>query len=50
MRYRLDYYLYGRWVTWAYYDDKEEAEDDAYEHERVYGSTTRIVEVPKVLS
>lgn len=48
MLYRLDYFMYGKWVTWGFYEDADEAQADAFEHQRVYGSEdVRIVPVPK---
>ena len=50
MIYRLDYFMYGKWITWGFYEDADEAQDDAFEHQRVYGSEdVRIVPVPKYL-
>ena len=50
MIYRLDYFMYGTWTTWGFYEDADEAQDDAFEHQRVYGSEdVRIVPVPKYI-
>lgn len=50
MLYRLDYFMYGKWITWGFYEDADEAQDDAFEHQRVYGSEdVRVVPVPKYL-
>ena len=50
MLYRLDYFMYGKWVTWGFYEDADEAQDDAFEHQRVYGSEdVRIIPVPKYI-
>ena len=50
MIYRLDYFMYGTWTTWGFYEDADEVQDDAFEHQRVYGSEdVRIVPVPKYL-
>ena len=50
MLYRLDYFMYGTWITWGFYEDADEAQDDAFEHQRVYGSEdVRIVPVPKYI-
>ena len=50
MIYRLDYFMYGTWTTWGFYEDADEAQDDAFEHQRVYGSEdVRVVPVPKYL-
>lgn len=48
MIYRLDYFIYGTWTTWGFYEDADEAQADAFEHQRVYGSEdVRIVPIPK---
>ena len=50
MIYRLDYFMHGKWTTWGFYDDINEAQDVAFEHQRVYGSEdVRIVPVPKYI-
>ena len=48
--YRLDYFMNGKWTTWGFYEDADEAQDYAFEHQRIYGSEdVRIVPVPKYL-
>ena len=48
--YRLDYFINNKWTTWGFYEDVDEAQDVAFEHQRVYGSEdVRIVPVPKYL-
>ena len=48
MIYRLDYFMYGKWTTWGFYEDADEAQDVAFEHQRVYGSEgVRVVPIPK---
>lgn len=48
MFYQVDYYLYGKWYTWGFYEYADEAQDDAFEHQRVYGSEeVRIIPIPK---
>ena len=48
--YRLDYFMNGKWTTWGFYEDVDEAQDVAFEHQRVYKSEdVRIVPVPKYL-
>ena len=50
MIYRLDYFMNGKWTTWGFYEDADEAQDDAFEHQRVYGSEdVRIVPVPNYI-
>ena len=50
MIYRLDYFMNGKWTTWGFYEDANEAQDDAFEHQRIYGSEdVRIVPVPKYI-
>lgn len=50
MIYRLDYFMYGKWTTWGFYEDADEAQDVAFEHQRIYGSEdVRIIPVPKYL-
>ena len=50
MIYRLDYFMNGKWTTWGFYEDADEAQDVAFEHQRVYGSEdVRVVPIPKYL-
>ena len=47
--YRVDYYRNGRWHTWGVYEDADEAKDNAYEHQRIYGDDdVRVVPIPRI--
>lgn len=51
MFYRVDYYLNGKWRTWGIYEDANEAEEVAFEHQRVHeDDAVRVVPIPKYLN